>query len=533
MFFYVNHHQSKQHKRVFAFQESFHHHIKTDAPENGMTATRNDNKVVNMASNEAQNPTATTEEGPALVDETPAAMLETEVADETPSIATEPLKAEELPPVQACGLWCLVFPEEETVETPPAMVETPVSEETPLAATEGATLIEEALPHIPKPPARRRSRHEKGPALADEALATMPEASALDKPLSIQSATVPGAVPEAPSTQADAIVVPLGDAESTTTKSSPSPATRKNKKKLVCLGLLLLAILIIAAVVGVVVAANKNDSSNDSGIDALASQSSPGTAPTSFPTDKASSKPSVPPTSLPTTSPTLSSTFALGMSGAPSPPPTDVPTATPTTPTLSLAPTVQRKLFPYVLQNGNEFNDSDSYQSKALARTEQQNGIEQMADSKIVQYYALFCIYTATYAVPNVITDRDERFESLSEFPGWIGNRGWTSNDLDPCPSDVSGEGNFEDIECQNGKVVAVKLNGKFLTGVFPSEVTLLASDGPAATGAGNLQTIDLFSNPFLYNNADNSWMESLGSSLGTFQMPTICSLIHFWLSIF
>ena len=178
---------------------------------------------------------------------------------------------------------------------------------------------------------------------------------------------------------------------------------------------------------------------------------------------------------------------------------------------------------PYVLQNGNEFNDSDSYQSQALARTEEQNGIEQMADSKIVQYYVLFCIYTATYAVPNVITDMDERFDSLSVFPGWTGNSGWTSNILDPCPPDVSGEGNFDGIECENGKVVALQLNERLLTGVFPSEVTLLASDGPAATGAGDLQTIDLFSNPFLYNNEDNSWMEFLGSSLGTFQMPTFC----------
>ena len=151
-----------------------------------------------------------------------------------------------------------------------------------------------------------------------------------------------------------------------------------------------------------------------------------------------------------------------------------------------------------------------------------------MEDSKIVQYYALFCIYTATYAVPNMITDMDERFEAITTFPGWIGNRGWTVNDLDPCPPNVSGEGNFDGVECENGKVVALLLNQKLLTGIFPSEVTLLASDGPAATGAGDLQTIDLFDNPFLYNNADNSWMEFLGSSLGMFQMPTIFSLSLF-----
>jgi hypothetical protein len=174
------------------------------------------------------------------------------------------------------------------------------------------------------------------------------------------------------------------------------------------------------------------------------------------------------------------------------------------------------------LPSGNEFNDSGSYQSKALARTEQQNGIEGMTDAKIVQYYALFCIYAATHAVPNLITDMDDRFVDLSPFPGWISTRGWTFNEVDPCPINVGGEGNFDGIECQNGKVTAVKLNQRFLTGVFPSEVTLLASDGPAATGAGDLQTLELFNNPFLFNNADNSWMEFLGSSLGTFQMSTI-----------
>jgi hypothetical protein len=78
----------------------------------------------------------------------------------------------------------------------------------------------------------------------------------LEKPLSTQSATVPGSLPEPPLIHArtDTILVPLGHAERTTTKSSPPPATPwwKNKKKCVCLGLLLLGIVTIAVVVGVV-----------------------------------------------------------------------------------------------------------------------------------------------------------------------------------------------------------------------------------------------------------------------------------------
>ena len=43
----------------------------------------------------------------------------------------------------------------------------------------------------------------------------------------------------------------------------------------------------------------------------------------------------------------------------------------------------------------------------------------------------------------------------------------------------------------------------------------MLASDGPRGTsGAGNLNSIDLFDNEFLFNNFDNSWMTFLGSNM-------------------
>jgi hypothetical protein len=171
------------------------------------------------------------------------------------------------------------------------------------------------------------------------------------------------------------------------------------------------------------------------------------------------------------------------------------------------------------LQGGDEFIDPGSYQSQALRRTEEQVGAASMPASKLVQYYALFSIYAATFAVPNNITDMDSRFANLTVFPGWISAIGWTSNTLDPCPSD--GTPNFEGIECENGLVTGVKLDSNFLTGAFPPEITLLASDGSAARGAGNLQVIDLFSNPFLYNNETNAWMTNLGSSLGKLQVQT------------
>jgi hypothetical protein len=167
------------------------------------------------------------------------------------------------------------------------------------------------------------------------------------------------------------------------------------------------------------------------------------------------------------------------------------------------------------LQKGEEFIDSGSYQSLALRRTEEQVGAESLPTSKLVQYYALYSIFAATFAVPNVITMMDERFDTLPFFPGWISKMGWESNTTDPCPPNTTGGFNFEGIECENGLVIGVRLDSNFLTGAFPPEITLLAVDGPNARGAGNLQVIDLFSNPFLYNNETNAWMTDLGTSLG------------------
>lgn len=65
-------------------------------------------------------------------------------------------------------------------------------------------------------------------------------------------------------------------------------------------------------------------------------------------------------------------------------------------------------------------------------------------------------------------------------------------------------------------QVVALELYDNFLTGTWPEEIVLLASDGPFSTGAGNLETLDLFRNEFLSNGGDSSWMSNLGSNMTT-----------------
>lgn len=181
----------------------------------------------------------------------------------------------------------------------------------------------------------------------------------------------------------------------------------------------------------------------------------------------------------------------------------------------------------WLLQNGTEFDDVNSYQSSALVRTSQIVGIERMDVSKVVQYYALFCIFEATNARPNFLTDQDPRFMALSEFPGWLFHDGWTSTDVDPCgrnstmvtsddtsPSTTEG---FYGVTCDiDGKVTHLDLSDNLLTGSFPPEVVLLA--GPTI-GAGNLQVIDVYKNEFLTNNNDTSWLTRLGPQFDTFMV--------------
>jgi hypothetical protein len=157
--------------------------------------------------------------------------------------------------------------------------------------------------------------------------------------------------------------------------------------------------------------------------------------------------------------------------------------------------------------NAAALQDPSTYQSHALQRTSQQVGVDSFSDDKLVQYYTLYCIYYATYAVPNTITDADPQFEGMA-FPSWSSSTNWDQINVDPCNG-------WHGIECDSdGRVMNINLFENFLTGIWPAEVKLLAVDGPFATGAGNLIQIDLFRNKFLSNGGDSSWMSDLGSSI-------------------
>jgi hypothetical protein len=83
-----------------------------------------------------------------------------------------------------------------------------------------------------------------------------------------------------------------------------------------------------------------------------------------------------------------------------------------------------------------------------LVRTEEQIGIDMMSNGKIIQYYALYCIYTATNQVPNIVTDA----EGIVNIPPWIVASGWESNNIDPC------SGQWFGVTCANDQVIKLDL---------------------------------------------------------------------------
>jgi hypothetical protein len=150
------------------------------------------------------------------------------------------------------------------------------------------------------------------------------------------------------------------------------------------------------------------------------------------------------------------------------------------------------------LQGGAEFDDPSSYQTAALRRVEEQVGADTMAEEKLIQYYALYCIFSSTHEVSNDVIVTDSQFDLI--IPGWEITTGWTETNVDPC------DGWFG-VACESDEVVQLDLYSNSLTGNFAPEVTLLSS----------LTQLDLFNNPLLSNNGDSSWMTNLGSQMSKF----------------
>ena len=183
-------------------------------------------------------------------------------------------------------------------------------------------------------------------------------------------------------------------------------------------------------------------------------------------------------------------------------------------------------------------NDTNttSYQSKAFLQLARQEHVDGFTDAKIAQYYALYCIFYATNAVANEITESDDRFENIT-MPEWVETTNWKIVNVDPCGntmidtvdnttgtsiattlSTMTTDG-WKGVTCDaEGRVVTLEFYDNFLTGTWPEETVLLAYDGPFSTGAGALELLDLYDNEFLSNGGDSSWMSDLGSNMSKLQ---------------
>lgn len=147
------------------------------------------------------------------------------------------------------------------------------------------------------------------------------------------------------------------------------------------------------------------------------------------------------------------------------------------------------------------FENSNSYQCRALYRLFEQEGYQNFSFAIAMKYWVLYCIYFATNGASKLASSR--QFEGGT----WLDTQGWQESNLDPCDG-------WYGISCDSSsRVTEIYLARQGLNGVFPSEIKFLASDGEFSTGAGDLQKLEIFNNELLTNDG-SQWVAKLGSSL-------------------
>jgi hypothetical protein len=151
-----------------------------------------------------------------------------------------------------------------------------------------------------------------------------------------------------------------------------------------------------------------------------------------------------------------------------------------------------------------------TYQACALSYVQSRSDVASLSDAKAVQYYALACVYCATYAVANQATNAVAPGKTP---PGWLKNTNWLSKTADPCSS--SSNLAWYGVTCDsNNKILVIDLNSNNLSGGIPYEITLLSADNPSK--AGNINKLDLYNNQYLLNafDAGLAFIGGLGSNM-------------------
>jgi hypothetical protein len=185
--------------------------------------------------------------------------------------------------------------------------------------------------------------------------------------------------------------------------------------------------------------------------------------------------------------------------GSPNASPAAAPAAPSTPfPTVQNADELKDAILAVAREGGAEFENPNSYQSKALAYVLGQSlpapkiplGMEQQA----IQLYALACIYYNTFSVHSDWTIA--AYGKEISVPGWYTAQGWLRDGNEVC-------NDWWGITCNsNGQVEKLELNENGLTGYLPPETALLHD---------SLKYVDLFDN-MIHNKGEvgNSFLGEL-----------------------
>lgn len=277
----------------------------------------------------------------------------------------------------------------------------------------------------------------------------------------------------------------LSDDEHTAEERSKGRKVHPTRKILFYSAILLLIFSLVFIVIGLL--AGPNQQSTASSSSSSSTSSSIGGGGTPVPNSQPTIAPS--PTAVITDVPSPSPIDTTPVTDQPSiipRPPTGPPTRAPATrPSIVVTPTVapispvsaapisdsiaaevEVVLRSVAIFGGSEFDDSTSYQSKALKWTQTDVSIQgqsRWSRDRWVQRYALACIYYATNAVSHKHTDR--AYGGGIVYP-WEVTTDWLS---------INSECSWFRVTC-NSNVAVVELNlyKNRLTGSLPPEITLL-----------------------------------------------------------
>jgi len=202
------------------------------------------------------------------------------------------------------------------------------------------------------------------------------------------------------------------------------------------------------------------------------------------------------PTSHPTYSPVDQLTITPTMQTIPMPSTlqSDMSVTTPPTVSPVIAPTLESPLKNRLIllsrTGGREFGDPNSYESKAWEWVQPQES--SLPQDKLVQRYALACLYYSTHQVSNAYM---EEIMPGFQTPTWANASGWLDAGVDEC--------NWYGLSCNmEDKVDYIDLERNSLSGSLPFELSYLGV---------SLRVLFLDSNWFFNNGTEgHAFLEGL-----------------------